>query len=90
MINSPYPFESTWRKISANLESSSVVPKPSGITRETYVDMAERLIRELCPLQNEEGLIVDPYLPRDMHRELLASTRFAGAIGQLIKAGKQG
>jgi hypothetical protein len=87
MINSPYPFESEWKKIKSKLESSPAL-KPSGITRDTYLDMAEKIVRELCPLQNEEGLITDPYLPCDIHRELISSARFIGALGQLIKAGR--
>lgn len=54
---------------------------PTAVTVNTYLDLAERIVRTAAPWQDALGVIVDPYL----HRQASTTTpRFVGALGWLI------
>jgi hypothetical protein len=76
--------EAIWRSVRAGLESTGAVPD-TGVSRETYLDAAERITRVAVPWQDRFGAIIDPYL----HFHTATCTpRFVGALGQLIGHGR--
>ena len=79
-----YPLEPLWQRL--RLETGAA-PKPSpvGITREFYLDMAERIVRIAAGWQDESGTHIDPYTGEE---PVTCTARFAGALGLLIKAGR--
>lgn len=86
-LEESYPLEGKWGDIRDRMEKASI-PTPTGITRDRYLDVAERIVRALADYQDETGAIVDPY-HRDEHRLIHAQTRFVGALGRLIAAGRR-
>jgi len=60
---------------------------PTGVTVNTYLDLAERIVRTAAPWQDRFGAVIDPYL----HQQVSTTTpRFVGALGQLIGQGRCG
>ncbi|WP_162055363.1 malectin domain-containing carbohydrate-binding protein [Pontibacter pamirensis] len=55
------------------------------ISRDTYLDRVEGIVRESAKFQNPSGAIIDPYLHREVQ---YATPYFAHAIGTLIFAGR--
>lgn len=58
---------------------------PTGITRDFYLDLAERIVRTAMAWQSEDGLIIDPTTGDE---PATATARFVGALGLLIGAGR--
>ena len=76
--------EAVWRRLRPGLEKAGPISN-SGVTRDTYLDAAERIVRAAVPWQDRFGAIIDPYL----HFHTATCTpRFAGALGQLIGHGR--
>ncbi len=94
-FQTPYPLEAKWDWIRGEIERASG-PQPTGVTRETYLDAAERMVRTLAAWQDENGVIVDPFSEERFyytnHRGqkvlVFAQARFIGALGHLIAAGR--
>ena len=90
-----YPLEEKWKQIRSKIDRAPV-PVPTGVTRETYLDAAERIVRTLAAWQNEDGLLVDPFSKNEFYatnrrgQQVLvhAQTRYLGALGHLIAAGR--
>ena len=80
-LEAPYPLEEKWNDLRNRIENASV-PTPTGMTRDRYLDVAERIVRTLAGYQDEMGAIVDPYHPNEPHL-IHAQTRFVGALGRL-------
>lgn len=91
----PYPLESVWADLQARIRADAP-PRPTGLTRTTYLDAAERIVRSLAAWQDEHGLIADPWAAeryyvenRDGRRVLVhTQARYLGALGQLLRAGR--
>ncbi len=91
----PYPLKGTWARLREDIERAPI-PRPTGVTRETCLDAAERIVRALATWQDENGIILDPFSQdeyyttnRQGQRVLVhAQTRFIGALGQLISTGR--
>jgi hypothetical protein len=81
----PYPYEEIFTQLRPKLEPKSAAGDGS---RGDYLDFAERIARALIKHQAEDGTIVDPYHPREANLEFFATSRLAGALGQLVKAGR--
>jgi hypothetical protein len=76
--------EAIWGSVRAGLEATGAVSN-TGVSRETYLDAAERITRVAVPWQDRFGAIIDPYL----HFHTATCTpRFVGALGQLIGHGR--
>jgi|APSaa5957512622_1039677.scaffolds.fasta_scaffold03494_3 hypothetical protein len=94
-IEEKYPLQETWERTreAIGLEDR---PEPTGLTRETYLDAAERIVRALASWLDGDGIIVDPFSKEEFYaenrsgRKLLvhAQTRFLGGLGHLIAAGR--
>ncbi len=75
-------------------KSSHMVPEPTGITYELYIDMAEKIIREMVAAgrQESDGLITDVNpMPDPTKRQIYychSTARFVGALGNLIQEGR--
>ncbi len=59
--------------------------EPTGIGREAYLDVAERLVRLGATWQRDDGQLIDPWQGLEV---TWASARFVGALGGLIGAGR--
>lgn len=79
-----YPLEGKWQRLRREIETSPK-PDPTGIDRTFYLDLAERIVRAAAPWQDESGTIIDPYYGKEFRT---STSRFVGALGQLIKAGR--
>ncbi|MDA0748954.1 MAG: hypothetical protein O2954_20745, partial [bacterium] len=82
-MQQPYPLENTWRRLREEL-AQAPVPEPTGITRDTYLDIAERIIRAAVPWQDSTGTVIDPYRGEETNS---CTARFVGSLGLLISAG---
>ncbi|HCU36023.1 MAG TPA: hypothetical protein DGT21_11425, partial [Armatimonadetes bacterium] len=59
----PYPFEQKAQAVFGDL--TDVQFTPTGIGREVYLDLAERIVRAAVPWQDERGAIINPVLKRE-------------------------
>lgn len=82
-MKTQYPLHDLWHKLEKRLENNN--PPPTGVNRELYLDLAEKIIRTSAEWQNEEGMIIDPYMQAEANS---GSARFVGGLGQLIRAGR--
>ncbi|HEX7009213.1 MAG TPA: hypothetical protein VF184_04475 [Phycisphaeraceae bacterium] len=80
----PFPLRERWDAFVENVEAFGPLP-PTGVTKATYLDIAEGLVRMAMPWQNREGAIIDPFTGSE---EYSATSRFVGALGNLIRAGR--
>ncbi len=62
-----------------------VPAEPTGVDRELYLDLPERIVRTAQPWQREDGLIIDPATGAEA---VSTTPRYVGALGQLIGAGR--
>ena len=77
-LEAPYPLEEKWRDIRDQMEESPIPPS-TGLTRDRYLDVAERMVRTLAVYQDETGAIVDPYHTNEPHLIHFASKSILGA-----------
>lgn len=80
----PYPLEHRVRAIFDDLRGG-VEFTSTGLDRETYLDLAERIVRSALPWQDERGAIISPALGRETST---TSGRFVGALGGCIRGGR--
>jgi hypothetical protein len=80
----PYPFEAKVSQILNSLHGDAEVANTS-ISRETYLDIAERIVRQAVDWQDERGAIINPVLGRETFS---TSARFVGALGGCIWGGR--
>jgi len=59
--------------------------RSSGITRELYLDILERIVRVAAPWVNEKGAVIDPVLK---YEHAQTSSRFASSCAVLIYFGR--
>lgn len=85
MISAPYPFEDVYACLRPKLDADG--PAGDG-SRSDYLDCSERIVRALIKHQAPDGVIIDPYHPRESNLEFFATSRLVGALGQLIKAAR--
>lgn len=80
----PHPLAERWQAVRAELAEAPPC-RPTGITSETYLDIAEKLARTAAAWQDRFGAIIDPY----SHYETSTCTpRFVGTLGQAIGFGR--
>ncbi len=79
----PYPFEQKAQAVFGDLRGVQFAP--TGIDREVYLDLAERIVRAAVPWQDERGAIINPVLKRETST---TSGRFVGALGGCIWGGR--
>ena len=73
-----------WQGLRAELVKAPPC-RATGISTETYLDIAEKLARAAAPWQDRFGAIIDPYV----HFETSTCTpRFVGTLGQAIGFGR--
>ncbi len=80
----PYPLEEKTETILQHLRDG-VEYTPTGIDREAYLDLAERIVRNAVQWQDERGAIINPVLKRETST---TSGRFVGALGGCIWGGR--
>ena len=76
-----YPLEDKWTNLHSAI-GNAPVPQPTGITRDFYLDLAERIARVAVTWQDKNGVVIDPYFKKEANS---CTARFVGALGQLIK-----
>ena len=81
----PFPHEELIAKVIASGPPRNW--RPSGLTRELYLDIAERIVRAASTWQSEDGRILDPY---EGVESPTTTSRYVGAAGSLIGAGRCG
>lgn len=79
----PYPLEEQVTKIMDAPGPEDF--EPTGIDKEFYMDLSERVARQTVKWQQPNGAIVNPILGRETST---TSARFVGALGTLIWAGR--
>lgn len=62
--------------------------KPTGRTRDFYLDLSEPIVRRLAVYQDGAGRIHDPFEPADTSFLPFTTARFVGALGALVEAGR--
>lgn len=82
----PYPFGDTFDRLRLSMESKTPLDRIG--SREDYLDLSERIVRTLVKHQAPDGTVLDPYHSREPNLEFFATSRLAGALGQLVKAGR--
>ncbi|MDP6778843.1 MAG: hypothetical protein QGI83_18965 [Candidatus Latescibacteria bacterium] len=95
VLAEPYPLEDKWRVLRDRMGAAEE-PSPTGVDREVYLDAAERIVRPLAAWQDEHGIIRDPYSEERYYYDsrqgqkvlVFAQTRYIGALGHLIAAGR--
>ena len=80
----PYPLEQKVHALFDDLRRG-VDFTATGIDREVYLDIAERITRQALPWQDEKGAIINPVLKRET---FTTSARFVGALGGCIWGGR--
>jgi hypothetical protein len=58
---------------------------PLSISRDTYLDKVEGIVRQIVKFQSSGGAIIDPYAKREIQ---YSTPYFANAVGTLISAGR--
>ncbi len=71
--------------VRAWLETLAAPTQPTGLTRDTYLDLAETIARAAIPWQRGDGLIMDQTVGDE---PATTTARFVGALGLLIGAGR--
>ena len=63
--------------------------RPTGLTKDLYLDLSEPILRQALPWQDADGRIIDPYEPGDgTGFPSFTAARFVGALGFLIDAAR--
>lgn len=87
LVTDPYPLEG---KV-AGLLAGNPRPagwKPTGKSSELYVELSEPIVRMASEWQDDTGLILDPMEPEETTFPPFTVSRFVGALGFLIGAGR--
>lgn len=73
------------RQVFRVLERSPASIEPTGVTRDTYLDLMERLIRPAAAWQDAQGAIIDPVIKSEFGQ---TSPRFVSAAAILLHFGR--
>lgn len=82
--------ESAYRTLEAKAASLLEKPVPSGwtpthISKSTYLDISERIVRAAAVWQNQQGAIIDPHLKKEWGQ---TTSRFASSAALLLSFGR--
>lgn len=84
LAHEPYPLEEKFKEF-FNQDFSRFVLEPTGITRETYLDLVEPIVMRAANWQDERGAINDPYENRERRH---VGSIFVFGLSTLISAGR--
>jgi len=73
----PYPLEDKIADIFCELAAGTDF-EPTGLDREFYLDLADRIVRYSLEWQDEHGAIISPVVGRETST---TTARFVGAVG---------
>ena len=80
----PYPLEDKIAGIFSHLAAGTDF-EPTGLDREVYLNLAERIVRHSLDWQDEHGAIISPVVGRETST---TTARFVGAVGVCIWGGR--
>ncbi len=80
----PFPLEQKIEEIFCDLKSGTDF-EPSGVNRELYLDLAERIVRQCLGWQDDQGAIISPVVGRETST---TTARFVGALAGCIWGGR--